>query len=413
MNILKPLIAMALILCASAGARAAQPDTINLAGLWRFQPDQMGFGMTPGSELYLSRLSESIMLPGSTDTGSKGVRNSASYIDRLSRKHEYLGQAWYQREVTIPDRWKDRNITLDLERCHWITTLYVDGKKIGTGERLSTPHRWNLSKELTPGIHVITVCVDNRAPYPMDQWAHGITEYTQTNWNGITGKMTLTARPESHITDMAFYPDVDSHSVKIISSANITAPSRLSIEITGPDGNKVAAKAIEAAAGDSVLTTVINLGKNVRLWDEFDPALYTVSATLDSDAGSDTRSGRFGMREVTRGKHHIRINGIDRHLRGTLDCAVWPLTGYPSTDKADWLRQFSIIKDYGMNHVRFHSWCPPKAAFDAADELGIYLQVELPMWIKDVGRYPARRDWFEREMHAVLREYGNHPSFIL
>lgn len=144
MNILKPLIAMALILCASAGARAAQPDTINLAGLWRFQPDQMGFGMTPGSELYLSRLSESIMLPGSTDTGSKGVRNSASYIDRLSRKHEYLGQAWYQREVTILDRWKDRNITLDLERCHWITTLYVDGKKIGTGERLSTPHRWTL-----------------------------------------------------------------------------------------------------------------------------------------------------------------------------------------------------------------------------------------------------------------------------
>lgn len=414
MNILKPFITVAIMmLCAATSVGAAVPDTINLAGLWRFQLDPMGFGMTPGSELYLSRLSETIMLPGSTDTGGKGVKNTASYVDRLSRKYEYLGQAWYQREVTIPDQWKDRNITLDLERCHWITTLYVDGKKAGSDERLSTPHRRDLTKELTPGVHVITVCVDNRAPYPMDQWAHGITEYTQTNWNGITGKMTLTARPESHITDMAFYPDVDSHSVKIITSANITAPSRLSIEITGPDGNKVAAKAIEAAAGDSVLTTVINLGKNVRLWDEFDPALYTVSATLDSDAGSDTRSGRFGMREVSRGDHHIRINGIDRHLRGTLDCAVWPLTGYPSTDKADWLRQFSIIKDYGMNHVRFHSWCPPKAAFDAADELGIYLQVELPMWIKDVGHYPARRDWFEREMHAVLREYGNHPSFIL
>lgn len=216
----------------------------------------------------------------------------------------------------------------------------------------------------------------------MHQWAHGITEYTQTNWNGITGKMLLTARPESHITDMAFYPDPASHSVKIATSAAITAPSRLSIEITGPDGKKVAAKNIEASPGDSLLTAVIDLGKNMRLWDEFDPALYSVSATLDSDAGSDTRHGRFGMREVTRGKHHIRVNGIDRHLRGTLDCAVWPLTGYPSTDKADWLRQFSIIRDYGMNHVRFHSWCPPEAAFDAADELGIYLQVELPMWIK-------------------------------
>lgn len=66
-----------------------------------------------------------------------------------------------------------------------------------------------------------------------------------------------------------------------------------------------------------------------------------------------------------------------------------------------------------MNHVRFHSWCPPEAAFDAADELGLYLQVELPMWIKDVGQYPARRDFFEKEMYAILDEYGNHPSFIL
>ncbi len=165
MNILKPFITVAIMmLCAATSVGTAVPDTINLAGLWRFQLDPMGFGMTPGSELYLSRLSETIMLPGSTDTGGKGVKNTASYVDRLSRKYEYLGQAWYQREVTIPDQWKDRNITLDLERCHWITTLYVDGKKAGSDERLSTPHRRDLTKELTPGVHVITVCVDNRAP---------------------------------------------------------------------------------------------------------------------------------------------------------------------------------------------------------------------------------------------------------
>ena len=71
------------------------------------------------------------------------------------------------------------------------------------------------------------------------------------------------------------------------------------------------------------------------------------------------------------------------------------------------------VKEYGFNHVRFHSWCPPEAAFTAADELGLYLQVELPMWIKDVGKYPARQDFFEQEMYAILNEYGNHPSFLL
>ena len=109
------------------------------------------------------------------------------------------------------------------------------------------------------------------------------------------------------------------------------------------------------------------------------------------------------MRNVEQGKHHVRLNGHDIHLRGVLDCAVFPLTGYPSTYVDDWKRIFSTIKEYGMNHVRFHSWCPPEAAFIAGDELGMYLQAELPMWIKDVGKYPARRDFFEKEMYAILR----------
>ncbi len=107
-----------------------QPN-IDLSGMWRFQLDPMGFGKTPGSELYLDKLSETIMLPGSTDQGGKGIKNSARYVDRLSRKFEYQGAAWYQREVVIPAAWAGKEIYLDLERCHWETTVYVDGKLVG------------------------------------------------------------------------------------------------------------------------------------------------------------------------------------------------------------------------------------------------------------------------------------------
>lgn len=413
LKLLKILVISTILLSTSQAFGASDVECLDLSGLWRFQLDPMGFGKTPGSELYLTKLTESIMLPGSTDTGAKGVKNTASYVDRLSRKYEYLGQAWYQREVEIPQSWNGKDITLDLERCHWNTALYVDDKPVGEGERLSTPDRWNLTGMLTPGTHVLTLCVDNRYPFPMDQWAHGITEYTQTNWNGVAGAMRLIARPATHITSLSFYPDLESRSVKVVTNAKVKNPARLTLRVTGPDGKNVAERTLSAAPTDSVLSQVIPLGRNARLWDEFDPALYTVTASLESPDGDDRQTGRFGLREVTQGEHHIQVNGIDRHLRGTLDCAVWPLTGYPSTDKADWLRQLSTIKDYGLNHLRFHSWCPPKAAFDAADELGVYLQVELPMWIKDVGQYPRRRDWFEREMYAVLDEYGNHPSFIL
>ena len=395
----------------------SQVQTVDLSGMWRFQLDPIGFGKTPGSELYLRKLSETIMLPGSTDQGGKGVRTTARYIDRLTRKFEYQGMAWYQREIVIPDDWHNREIVLHLERCHWETAVYVDGKPAGTGERLSTPNRFILTKLLTPGVHTLTLCVDNRLKYPMDQWNHGTTEYTQTNWNGIVGTIALEAREMVYIKRLYVYPDPERKRIRVsmdISSAGVGKSGLLTIKVRERGGGEIVSRSSLIDLSDTTgIIHEIDLGRTVKLWDEFAPNLYQLDASLYSDERYDCREVSFGMRNVEQGQHHIRLNGRDIHLRGTLDCAVFPLTGYPSTNVADWRRIFETIKSYGMNHVRYHSWCPPEAAFTAADELGVYLQVELPMWIKDVGKYPSRRDFFEAEMYAVLDEYGNHPSFIL
>lgn len=412
------IFVLGLLVLPAFSMKAMTRDTLNLSGLWRFQLDPMGFGKTPGSELYLHKLSETICLPGSTDQAGKGIKNTAHYVDRLSRKYEYCGPAWYQREVVIPEDWEGQNIQLKLERCHWETTVYVDGEPAGRDERLSTPNRFVLSNLLTPGTHTITICVDNRLKYPMDQWTHGTTEYTQTNWNGIVGDIILTSSPASGMESIQIYPDVDG------GNANVTVKMRgksdsgkLRFSVKGPDGKIVtrAERKLSMPADSLGVNVEIPLGKEIRLWDEFNPDLYTLTTVLVNKNGDETETltERFGMRKVEQGTHHIKINGIDRHLRGVLDCCVFPLTGYPSTDPSDWRRIFSTIREYGFNHVRFHSWCPPEAAFSAADELGFYLQVELPMWIKDVGRYPDRRDFFEKEMYAILDEYGNHPSFVL
>lgn len=398
----------------------AQLATLDLSGTWRFQTDPMGFGMTPGSELYLSRLAETISLPGTMDEGGKGLPNAARYVDRLSRKFEYCGAAWYQRELTVPEAWKGKQLVLNLERCHWETTVYVDGKRIGAEERLSTPHRFNLTEALTPGLHTLTVCVDNRLKYPMDQWNHGTTEYTQTNWNGMVGDLKIEVYDPARITALRTYPDLQQRAVRLkIDLDNATGKARkgrLQLELSEKGGQKTVATAaheVELGKGQQTWNGTLALGKEMKLWDEFSPFLYEIKATLTTDSTTDERTVRFGMREVERGAHHVRLNGRDIHLRGALDCCVFPRTGYPAMQPDEWRRIFSTIKEYGMNHVRFHSWCPPEAAFEAADEVGIYLQAELPMWIKDVGKYPARRDFFEKELYAVLEEYGNHPSFLL
>lgn len=395
----------------------AQLATLDLSGTWRFQTDPMGFGMTPGSELYLSRLAETMSLPGTMDEGGKGLPNAARYVDRLSRKFEYCGAAWYQRELTVPEAWKGKQLVLNLERCHWETTVYVDGKRIGAEERLSTPHRFNLTEALTPGLHTLTVCVDNRLKYPMDQWNHGTTEYTQTNWNGMVGDLKIEVYDPARITALRTYPDLQQRAVRLkIDLDNATGKARkgrLQLELREKGGQKTVATAaheVELGKGQQTWNGTLALGKEMKLWDEFSPFLYEIKATLTTDSTTDERTVRFGMREVERGAHHVRLNGRDIHLRGALDCCVFPRTGYPAMQPDEWRRIFSTIKEYGMNHVRFLSWCPPEAAFEAADEVGFYLQAELPMWIKDVGKYPARRDFFEKELYAVLEEYGNHSS---
>ena len=92
------------------------------------------------------------------------------------------------------------------------------------------------------------------------------------------------------------------------------------------------------------------------------------------------------MREITADKDKIYLNGNRIHLRGTVENAVFPKTGYAPVDDASWERVLTIPKDYGMNHMRFHSWCPPAAAFRVADKLGVYLEVEMPMWGKMLNR---------------------------
>lgn len=412
------LLLTGLMLAMTAMAQTLTNDALDLSGMWRFQLDPMGFGKTPGSELYLDKLSETIMLPGSTDQGGKGIKNTARYVDRLSRKFEYQGAAWYQREIVIPEDWADREIYLKLERCHWETTVYVDDKEAGMKEHLSTPNTFVLTPLLTPGIHTLTICVNNTLKYPMDQWNHGTTEYTQTNWNGITGDISLYAKEKAHIRQINVYPDVSSKAVEVsVQPAPLKTGQTGKLELCiREQGGKIIvrqtlnADSLQVHAG---IRQTLPMGNRVKLWDEFTPYLYEIEASWNVDGKTDTQTRTFGMRNVEQGKHHIRLNGRNIHLRGVLDCAVFPLTGYPSTNVDDWKRIFTTIKEYGMNHVRFHSWCPPEAAFEAGDEVGMYLQAELPMWIKDVGKYHDRRDFFEKEMYAILDAYGNHPSFIL
>lgn len=108
---------------------------------------------------------------------------------------------------------------------------------------------------------------------------------------------------------------------------------------------------------------------------------------------------------------HFYADGHPVFLRGKHDAAVWPLTGHVDMTVEGWMKYLGTCKEYGINHVRFHSWCPPDAAFVAADKLGIYLQPELPFWGSFDDKDEKLMAFLHQEGENILREYGHHPSF--
>ncbi|MBR0180496.1 MAG: beta-glycosidase [Prevotella sp.] len=108
---------------------------------------------------------------------------------------------------------------------------------------------------------------------------------------------------------------------------------------------------------------------------------------------------------------HFYADGHKIFLRGKHDACVWPLTGHVAMDVKSWKDYLGKCAAYGLNHVRFHSWCPPEAAFVAADELGIILQPELPFWGSFDDKDSLLMIFLHKEGENIFRWYGHHPSF--
>jgi len=411
-----------LVMLAATACSSGADKSIPLAGEWAFKLDPGKVGVD--EKWFAGNLPERVRLPGSTDENSKGEKNTKQPdFDGLSRVFVYVGPAWYQRDVEAPEAWKGKRITLSLERCHWETRLWVDGQAMGFQDSLCVPHEYDLSAALTPGRHKLTLRVDNSHKYNMGPDAHSTSEQTQTNWNGIVGKMELRATDPVWLDDVQIYPDTQKRTARVrIAIGNATGKGyegALGVKVFTLDGKEVLAmEAVKFAASAQRVEReyVLPIQDAIRLWDEFDPALYDWRLSLTSQANgavySDTRTIRTGLRSlgVADGKQ-FSVNGRRIFLRGTLDCCIYPLTGYPPTDVEGWLRIIKIAKSYGLNHMRFHSWCPPEAAFAAADQLGFLFHVEAPQWVHDVGKDAKRDQFIEEEVRRILDTYGNHPSF--
>ncbi|MBQ8463374.1 MAG: beta-glucuronidase [Prevotella sp.] len=418
-------------------------QVIDLSGMWEFS-----MGDEP-------KYNDYVMLPGSMLTNDKGTPVSVNtqwtgslydssyyfnpYMERyrqegnmkfpffLTPERHYTGNAWYRRTIYVPKDWSDQRIVLFLERPHIETTVFVNGREVGHQMSLSVPHEYDVTKYMKAGErNEIAIRVYNGIENVcVGQDSHSVTDQTQGNWNGIAGRIELQAQwKRLNIRNVRIIPDLSVNVLTVeVQLENHVDGVRffplndylVSADIRPLHDGQVGRRPLHSSsveAEGSKVRLSFFLSQNMKLWDEFHPNLYRLTVR----AGETVYETQFGLRDISIRGRQMLINGRPLFLRGTVENCLFPETGYPPTDEDEWVRIFKKCKEYGLNHVRFHSYCPPDAAFCAADRVGIYLQPEGPSWPNHgvrLRRGQAIDEYLLEESKRIVDTYGHHPSFVM
>ncbi len=397
--------------------------TISLSGEWSYALDRNDVGIE--QKWYDSLFVERVTLPGTLDGAGIGAPNTLlpelekPQILHLTRKFSYVGPAWYVKEIEIPSDWANKELIINLERVLWTSDVWIDGKYLGESNSLVTPHRYTISG-LSAGKHKVAIRIDNRKKFDISvkDMAHAYTNETQVMWNGIIGDFSLEQLAPLSIGNISVFPDIDKKGARIVIDINNKTgkTAKGTVKLTAKIEDRLVEPKIESfkfSEKHGKIECFYTLGDDIALWNEFNPNVYTLNVSLNSGKISDEESVTFGMRKLSNENGYLQINGTRIFLKGTLECCIFPLTGNPPMDKTGWQKVFGTARQWGLNHLRFHSWCPPEAAFEVADEMGFYLQVELPLWSLTVGKDPETTQFIRNEAQRILTAYGNHPSFCL
>lgn len=414
--------------------------TIDVSGDWICKLDPLDLGLA--EEWYLNNLAgDRVVLPGTLaenhmgETYQKEEGLTKENVRSLRAKYRYIGAAWYQKTIELEEEVDIGDYQLFLERIMFESKVWINGSYIGSQDSLSCPHIYSLVNDKKCKTLTITICVDNRDINRIGTYSSAYTEETQTLWNGIVGKMYLTKRKAYEFLTFNIGVNGREHmglfDISLLSK-EILETYKLTIEKNGQIIQSYVGRVanIEETLNIEEQSNLIQqsyridlqlpLAKDIELWNEFHPTCYELRLQVmdlnDTIVIDDRRTTGFCQMEA-KGKE-LLVNGIPTFLRGNIDCCLYPLTGYPPMDKDMWYKVMSTSKSYGLNHIRFHSWCPPEAAFWVADELGIYLQVEGPMWLDSymdikVGSTPTQYTYLPEEAMRIISNYSHHPSFCI
>ena len=440
-------------------------QTCDLAGIWRFEIDKEDRGFAEHWEK--RRLTQTITLPGCLQAQGYGdaisedtpwvqslydalwyQRGEYAYAQENGTKvpflsqppRHYTGKAWYQKTIFVPEKSDGFVGRLTLENTKWKTTLWIDGECKGSIVSLCAPHVYETGA-LSAGEHTVTLCIDNGWQLPYRPDGHGVSDALGATWNGVAGAITLELFNRVWIERVWVNAQLPQAAIQVHLKNETSHIQNCIVHVQDTVHTDISADAVcVLTPGSQICELTLNYPSDTPLWDEFDQGLQHLIVTLSSISNAlqgemqssitqlplqskemvsqfskvvlQTKEVTFGFRRAEVKDGHFVINGRNTYLRGTHFGGDYPLSGIPDCGSAYWDKIMETVKTWGMNFIRCHSYCPPEAAFEAADRAGVYLQIECDMWNVFAPDAQMNNVLWE-ETKRILDAFGNHPSFLM
>jgi hypothetical protein len=359
---------------------------------------------------------------------NKTMEETKAITSRLTRNYTYEGAAHFTREFDGQVA-EGKRYFLVAERARCLSLKIDDSPIECISGSLSTPYVFEVTGKLRSGCR-IELTSDNTypgLPYKDIVFSSAATDESQTNWNGIIGNIFIEEQGQTFISNVTVYPMGKELEIAVELCLG-KGTDNVAVKVSGSCLAKDEVfKGIGAGLGDESGNLTVRLPRVAlnekalsNKWDEYKGRLCTVKVSVMDGANADGEplseyTANFGVRSFSYDEEgRLLLNGRRIFLRSEANCAYFPETGHPPMDEVSWEKIVKTYMAYGVNCLRFHSWCPPEAAFRAADKLGIMMQPELSHWNpREAFETEESRRYYEKEMREILRTYGNHPSFVM
>ena len=336
-------------------------------------------------------------------------------------RHKYMGEGWYRKSVKIPAAWAGKRIWIKLGGVKSVGWVWVNGRQVALVDNYCATVKYEITDLVKPGEEAtVVIDVDNRKPS-----RKGLMS-AMHRWGGIYRDVELEATPQCFIDDAWVRGDFDRREAEVkvkVEGVGVERKVSLSLRATvedetsavdlcsSPSPSPSPSPSSSPSPSHSDFTLKIPI-RDFRPWSPEHPNLYVAKIDLiENGEVVQVRRERFGVRKIEVVGKEFRLNGKPFAVRGFGDDHVYPLTGVTPADREVHRAHLAKARKAGFNYVRLHTHCEVPEYFEAADELGIMIQPELPYY-SDV---PTEGFAFDpkRDVTELWRNYRRHPSFAV